>query len=263
MTSAVLRSAQTGAILTTLGLSVGLMTGVADAEPPSSITSEHACLSPVFPAGQNVPAEWTDLNKRYGVSERIVGPPPSVSPLPQTPGCLEAFAGEKLVRAVPPWIMAPDKVAQFTNSFKSARYVIDEGTAQQRTITVGPNVLQSGKVPLLKGYPPGFNLWGGSSWAVPVSPVFGPLSVTKKCDPKILLIDCHTATLYVTMSNDTGESVCNGLENNGQKVNAPGLRTVSGQDPGCLPAGLKPAVVETSWPIATPTAFTVKTPSRG
>ena len=131
------------------------MTGVAQAKPPSSITSEHACLSPVFPAGQNVPAEWTDLNKRYGVSERIVGPPPSVSPLPQTPGCLEAFAGEKLVRAVPPWIMAPDKVASFTNSFKSARYVIDEGTAQEKTITVGPNVLQSGKVPLLpNGYPP-------------------------------------------------------------------------------------------------------------
>ena len=34
MTSAVLRSAQAGAILTALGLSAGLMTGVAQADPP-------------------------------------------------------------------------------------------------------------------------------------------------------------------------------------------------------------------------------------
>ena len=69
MTTAVLRSAQAGAILTALGLSAGLMTGVAEAEPPRDA---HSALSPIFPgAGLN-----PDLNQRYGVSERIIGPPP-------------------------------------------------------------------------------------------------------------------------------------------------------------------------------------------
>ena len=72
MTSAVLRSAQAGAILTAVGLSAGLMTGVAVAAPPD--VAKQSCLSPLFPG--------SDLNERYGVKERIIGPPASAQRLP-------------------------------------------------------------------------------------------------------------------------------------------------------------------------------------
>ena len=74
MTTAVLRSAQAGAILTALGLSVGLMTGVAGADPPPGIPRDHSCLSPIFADSPENP-NWRDLNLRYGVNERIIGPP--------------------------------------------------------------------------------------------------------------------------------------------------------------------------------------------
>ena len=129
MTIAALRSAQAGAILTALGLSAGLMTDVAQADPPRP----HECISPLFPG--------SNLNTRYGVSERIIGPPPSTTP--PSPGCLEAFAGEKWVRAVPPWVTAEaGKIAEFKERFQSARYVTDEVTAQAKTVTFGKEILR-------------------------------------------------------------------------------------------------------------------------
>ena len=198
MTTAVLRSAQAGAILTALGLSVGLMTGVADAEP----RREHACLSPIFPD--------SNLNERYDVKERIIGPPAS----PTTPACREAFLGEKWVRAVPPWITAPDKIDEFIANFEGARYVIDAGTPQEKTVTAGPEILRTTcpdepcKDPI------------GRPFAVPVSPVFDHLSVGP-----------HTSNVFVTMNQENGP-YCNGL--NG---------TVPGLSTGCLPGG------ESQYPI--------------
>src|SRR5687768_9374416 len=88
--AAALRSVRASAVPTALGLSFGGLAGVAVADPSRT----HECLSSVFPD--------SDLNERYGVSERIIGPPAA----PTTPGCRQAFAGEKWVRAVPPWSTA-------------------------------------------------------------------------------------------------------------------------------------------------------------
>jgi hypothetical protein len=192
MTSAVMRFAQAGAILTALGLSAGLMTGVAEAKPKD----EHSCPSPFFPN--------SDLNERYGVSERIIGPP----------GCREAFAGEKWVRAVPPWITAPNAaqagypdgytpelpnpINDFNKKFSGARYVIDEGTPQEKTFAGGPEILRTGfTVP--QGYiePPGYPNIDGFPFSSPVSPVYHPLSV-----------GTHTINVYVTMS----ARHCNGIK---------------------------------------------------
>ena len=190
MTNAVFRSAQAGAILTALGLSAGLMTGVAEAAPPR----EHSCLSPIFSTSLENP-NWRDLNLRYGVSERIIGPPaPATDDIadppegPGKPGCRTALAGEQWVRAVPPWITAtPTERDAFITNFKGARYVIDRGTRQEQTITVspmpagmagtGPGKLRSGTVPndvnLPNGQPDPAR---GLPWVAPVSPVFHPLS---------------------------------------------------------------------------------------
>jgi hypothetical protein len=239
MTIAALRSAQAGAILTTLGLSAGLMLGVAEAAPPIA----HHCLSPIFSGG---PVEWRDLNLRYNVSERIIGPPDPATDDTASPGCLEAFAGEKWVRAVPPWITAkdaatavypddykpeerldPNPIADFKLKFRGARYVIDEGTDEEKTVTAGPEILRTGSVPSDPDVSPPFTR--GLPFSVPVSPVLNPLS-----------IGGHTSTLYVTMADKDGTPMrhCNGLS-----TAAPGLSA------NCLPGG------ESKWPISTNLPF--------
>jgi len=190
MTIVALRSAQAGAFLTALGLSAGLMTGVAQADPPR----EHSCPSPFF--------SNSNLNERYGVSERIIGPP----------DCREAFVGEQWVRAVPPWVTAtPALQADFKSKFVSARYLIDAGTAQEQTITA--KILKEGLIPDNSPKTP----WDGLSFIVPLSPVLHPLPPGR-----------HTVNVFVTMSGET----CNGLKDAG-KPPAPGL------DPQipCLPGG--------------------------
>ena len=74
------RSARLYTVLTVLGPSFAAFTGVAAAGPPR----EHKRLSNVFPN--------SDLNTRYGVSERIIGPPAT----PSTPGCRVAFCRRTL-----------------------------------------------------------------------------------------------------------------------------------------------------------------------
>ena len=55
------------------GLSAGLMTGVAEAVP---VRAPHSCTSPIFQSDPPDAAKnWVDLNLRYNVSERIIGPP--------------------------------------------------------------------------------------------------------------------------------------------------------------------------------------------
>ncbi|MFD0591922.1 hypothetical protein ACFQZ4_04585 [Catellatospora coxensis] len=130
--------------------------------------------------------------------------------------------GEKWVRAVPPWLTATaTEQTAFITSFQSARYVIDAGTARERTITVGPEVLQSGTVPADVVLPAGT---AGLPYVVPVSPVFRPLRP-----------GTHTSTLFVTMA----ERVCTG------RGPAPGLSA------DCLEAG------ESEYPIADNGPFTV------
>lgn len=211
MPPAVPRSARLFAVLAALGLSFTAFTGVAAAAPPS----EHKCLSNVFPD--------SDLNTRYGVSERIIGPPAS----PSTPGCRVAFAGEHWVRAVPPWITAknadtaiypsgyvpelPNPIDDFKAKFVSVRYVHDRGTAQESTVTAGAEVLRTATP---EGQP--FAAPSGLPFISPVSPVFNPLSIGK-----------HTNTVFVTMR----QRHCNGLP--------PALRTPrqGGEGEDCLPAG--------------------------
>ena len=80
-------------------------------------------LHPATHPPASAPSTGRMLNVRYGVSERIIGPP----------GCREAFVTEKWVRAVPPWTTATtDKLIEFENRFVGARYVIDAGTAKSR-----------------------------------------------------------------------------------------------------------------------------------
>jgi hypothetical protein len=219
MTSAALRSAQAGAILTAFGLSASLMTGVAAAAPPR----DHSCLSPIFQESTENP-NWRDVNKRYGVKERIIGPPApatdDIADPPGGPGCRTALAGEQWVRVVPPWITATATEQQaFITNFKGARYVIDAGTAQEQTVTAGPGILRSGNVP--SDVAP-----AGLPWVAPVSPVFRPLSP-----------GTHTSTLFVNMN----QTVCTG------RGPAPGLSA------DCLEAG------EHEYPVADNGPFTVLT----
>ncbi|MFC7761020.1 hypothetical protein ACFQY4_25545 [Catellatospora bangladeshensis] len=131
--------------------------------------------------------------------------------------------GEKWVRAVPPWITATQtEQAAFIAGFKSARYVIDAGTAHERSITVGPEILRSGTIPN-DVQPPATR---GLPYVVPVSPVLRPLRP-----------GTHTSTLFVTMK----ERVCTG------RGPAPGLSA------DCLEAG------ESEYPIADNGPFTVLT----
>lgn len=226
MTTAVLRSAKAGAILTTLGLSLGLMAGAAQAGPHGDRDRDRFCISPIFFGGSE---EWRDLNQRYDVRERIIGPPPpafdDIADPPEPPGgpgCRTALAGEKWVRAVPPWLTATEvEQAAFIASFKSARYVIDPGTPQERSITVGPEVLQSGIVPDGVVLPEGTE---GLPYVVPVSPVFRPLR------PGV-----HNSTLFVTME----ERVCTGRGPS------------AGLSSDCLEAG------ESEYPIIDNGSFTV------
>ena len=255
MTSAVLRSAQAGAILTAVGLSVGLMTGVAEAAPPS----EHNCPSPFFSDG---------LNARYNVNERIIGPPQ----------CRYAFAGEKWVRGIPPWLTAkdvasavyppddpstpendpytpanPDPIKDFELKFDGVRYVTDEGTPQAKTVELvgqdAKNLLFKSTVRADTPNP----AWANSPLIVPVSPVFQPLSVTNDCkanDTHTGVVDasqCHTNTVYVHMS----------------------AKHCNGRPPGTVndTPGLNPGVrcLEKDWskyPISDPGPFTFQPPSR-
>ena len=228
MTTAVLRSAQAGAILTALGLSVGLMTGPAEAEPRTT-PGKHLCTSPIFPGGEN----WVDLNLRYNVSERIIGPP-AARPT-SSPGCLEVFVGERWVRAVPPWITAtPTEQQAFFDKFLSARYVIDEGVqGKEQSIVVSDKkkLLFQGTVPDLEGLTPPWTK--GLPFIVPVSPPFNPFNAPS--------IGKHTIILKVNMS----EQVCNGLPGDiGEDLNNPKSPPAApGLNKTCLPAG------ESPWPI--------------
>ncbi|MEV4415561.1 hypothetical protein [Catellatospora sp. NPDC049609] len=218
MTTAVLRSAKAGAVLTTLALSLGLMTGTAQAGPPR----DRECISPIFFGGSE---QWRDLNQRYDVRERIIGPPaPATDDIPDPPGgpgCRTALAGEKWVRAVPPWVTATKTEQKaFLANFKSARYVIDAGTADEQSITAGPEILQSGLVPG-DVQPPETQ---GLPYVVPVSPVFKPLGP-----------GTHTSTLFVTMN----ARVCTGRG------------PASGLSADCLEAG------ESRYPIIDDGPFTV------
>ena len=219
----------------TLNCEEPLMPGVAEAAPPRG---ENFCSSPIF-VGSG-PPEWRDLNQRYGVKERIIGPPAPAADNTPSDGCLEAFAGEQWVRAVPPWLTATIALRdEFYNRFDHARYVIDEGTAQEKTITAGKEILRTGMVPQDVTIPPGT---GGLPYVVPVSPVLNPLSPTKGCVPSSNPADpgpCHTSTLYVTMT--AGDDVCTG------RGAAPGLGGT-----GCLPGG-----EESKWPILANWSFKV------
>jgi hypothetical protein len=240
MTTDVLRSAQAGAILTALGLSlsVGLMSGVAEAKPKPP---EPACLSPIFQQSDENP-NWQNLNLRYGVKDRIIGPPA----IGQTPACRTAYDGEKWVRAVPPWIMADEiKAKEFRDNFVSVRYVIydDPDSEPVEDVTVGKDkVLQQGLIPtdLDETTPNGTPQYPGLPWAAPVSPAFGPLPVCP-LTPEGTPIACHRSTVFIKML----APVCNGLLPPGTE--APGL--IDGRD--CLPAG------ESEYPIADNGPFTV------
>ena len=131
---------------------------------------------------------WKNLNLRYNVTERIIGPPlPAYDETDDltvgngADGCLEAFVGERWVRAVPPWITAtPAARDEFYNRFAGARYVIDQGvTGQEQTITIEAKkkdkILFQGVVPN-PGEPPVSPPWTqGLPVIVPVSPVFDKL----------------------------------------------------------------------------------------
>ena len=221
MTSAVLRSAQAGAILTALGLSVGLMTGVAEAAPKPPGPS---CLSPIFAASEK-DKKWQDLNLRYSVKERIIGPP----------NCRQAFVGEQWVRAVPPWIMADEiKAKEFKDNFVSATYVIDD----VEVVTIGKDKVQFGNVPAdLQPSPPApLEQFPGLPYAVPVSPAFDPLPV-----------GIHTSTLFVNMAAET----CNGLQETVGGLKPPPPDSPDGL---CLPEG------RSEYPIADNGPFTVRAP---
>jgi hypothetical protein len=255
MTTAVLRCAQAGAILTALGLSAGLMTGVAEAEPSRG---GHFCISPIFTASDTTSTQdlktaqaFIDLNQRYNLKERIIGPPSpafdetdigaDTDPLKRD-GCLEAFTDEHWIRAVPPWITAPgdtngdkipDRIKEFTDRFVSAEYVIDGN--KKIEVTDPKKLLFQGTVPNIEGLAPQWTR--GLPFIVPVSPVFDPLPA-----------GTHTIILNVTMS--AGDPVCSGLPVPGGTPTAPGLNQA------CLPAGPSP------WPITVPqpATFTVSMP---
>jgi hypothetical protein len=262
MTSAVLRSAQAGAILTALGLSAGLMTGVAEAKPQPG---EHFCTSPIFggPADLPVVQKWVDLNQRYGVRDRIIGPPApawdetdvgaDTDPLKRD-GCLELFVKESWVRAVAPWLTATTAQRdEFNARFDSARYVIDEGTGQQQIVKADKHSLFTGSVPNVEGLTPPWTR--GLPFIVPVSPALPKLSQTDGCTPAAnpaVPGPCHTSTLYVTMT--PGAPVCNGIKEDpnitlppdNPNGNSPGLST------NCLPGG-----TESKWPLLANWSFSV------
>lgn len=162
------RSARIAAIIATLGASLAI--GSATAAPPI----DQTCPSNLFPG--------SDLNARYGVDERIVGPP----------GCRLALAGEHWVRAVPPWTGADAAaIDTFRQNFVSARWVTDAGSTGEFTQTAGPEALRWQSP---EGTP--FVTPGGLPFISPVSPAARPLSV-----------GTHTSIVFVTMSAET----CNGL----------------------------------------------------
>jgi hypothetical protein len=170
------RSAQVGAVMATLALSV--VAAPAGAAPPT----EHKCLSPVFPG--------SDVNSRYGVSERIVGPP----------GCVTAYAGEAWVRATGVWVTATSADVQtFYENFVSAEWVTDEGTPQARQVSAGKESLRweppngDGQI----GTADDFRTPDGRPFIAPVSPALHPVSA-----------GTHTNVLYVTFGAET----CDGFE---------------------------------------------------
>ncbi|MEV7415865.1 hypothetical protein [Streptomyces sp. NPDC089919] len=200
------RTARAGAVRRRLAaaLSVAVAaTALAAGTGPAAAAPRQArhCVSP----------DGTDLNALYGVTERIVGPP----------GCAEAVAGERWVRALPSWTTAPAGAAyrypagyapdlaapmdDFAAKFVSATYVTDLGTRQERSRTVGREVLRTASTGP-----------DGLPYASLVSPPLDPLAAGP-----------HTTTVLLTMSAEH----CDGL--------AP--------DPAanCLPEGTFPYTLDT------------------
>ncbi|MFF0817759.1 hypothetical protein ACFYVR_21730 [Rhodococcus sp. NPDC003318] len=166
MHNALRRAGQIAVLTATLGVSI--VSAPATAAPPT----EHSCPSNLFPD--------SDLNERYGVSERIIGPPE----------CRQALAGEKWVRAVPPWVAATNAdIENFRQNFISARWVTDAGTPREFTVTAGSDSLQG---PFTVPSGP----FTGRPFVTPVSPAVRPLSV-----------GAHTNVVFVTLREET----CNGL----------------------------------------------------
>lgn len=163
----------------------------AQAIPPE----EHVCFW-----------EGADQNELLGIDERVIGPPP----------CREAFAGERWVRIGPGWSTAsagerkvypqgyvpqdPDPIDDFNAKFQGARYVLDRGTAQERTFVYGREVLRTG-----------FVAPDGRPFSIPASPPFEPLSVGG-----------HTVITFLRFSAEH----CDGLGRN--------------RDQNCVPAGELP-----------------------
>lgn len=160
----------------------------AQAVPPE----EHVCFW-----------EGADQNELLGIDERVIGPPP----------CREAFAGERWVRIGPGWVTAadderkvyprgyepqePNPIDDFNAKFEGARYVVDRGTAQEKTFVHGTEVLRTGFVDQ-----------DGRPFSVPASPPFDPLSVGE-----------HTVVTFLRLSAEH----CDGLARN--------------REENCLPAG--------------------------
>jgi hypothetical protein len=122
------------------GAATSLPASAATGAPVGDPKKTHDCITP----------DGTNLNKLYGVKERIIGPPT----------CREAFAGERWVRSVPDWITAagssgavyptgytpakPNPIDDFNSKFVGATYVHDRGTPQEKTFTFGREVLRTG-----------------------------------------------------------------------------------------------------------------------
>lgn len=156
------RSVPVAALVAAFGTS--LVAGPAAAAP----RPDNACISNL---------DGSNLNARYGVTERIVGPPT----------CRDALAGDKWVRAVPPWTAASEnEINLFKQNFVSARWVTDEGTPREITVTAGPESLREGIL----------NVAPNLHFIAPVSPAVRPLSIGQ-----------HTSVMYINMRAQT----CNGL----------------------------------------------------
>ncbi|MCL8014416.1 hypothetical protein [Streptomyces sp. AS02] len=150
--------------------------GTAQAQP----SPDHNC---VF--------EGININQLLGITERVIGPPP----------CREALAGERWVRVGPSWQTAgenerkvyppryqpqdPDPIDDFNAKFLGARYVLDRGTAQERTFVFGREVLRTGFVGA-----------DGRPFSIPASPPFEPLSIGR-----------HTVVTFLRFSAEH----CDGL----------------------------------------------------